>query len=73
MFLPVNRPWPNPVNSDDAQWYLTGYSGHANSWRLLKGNSTLVNVDSQTARTISGILSLVEHSMHVHMLLEDAS
>jgi hypothetical protein len=59
-FVPIKDPWSRSPH----YWRL---SDNGNGWILTKGNETLVNMQSRTARVIANILSPLEDSLFVHI------
>ena len=66
IFQPLYSPWPTEI--DAARWRLVR---HASSWRLVKGETIMIDVNSYTARTIAAVLAPLEKPLHMHIHLLD--
>ncbi|KIW67539.1 hypothetical protein PV04_06783 [Phialophora macrospora] len=67
-FRPIDDPW----NSSLDNWRLIRCPGH-DPWRLVKDELSLICVESETARVISGILSPIEVPLRLHTVLQCSS
>ncbi|KAI2469049.1 hypothetical protein F4781DRAFT_395603 [Annulohypoxylon bovei var. microspora] len=67
-FCAQELPWTH----SDKNWRLFR-SGTADGWRLVKGNSFLVNMNSDTAAGISKILFPLENAVWTHVILHGVS
>ena len=64
------RPIKNPWSSSRANWRLMKVGS---LWCLVRDGVTLLSVSSGTARALSGILSALENSTHIHTFFHDDS
>lgn len=64
------RPRAKPWSSTNQLWRLNR-SGP--SWRLVCGQYTLVNIDSNTARALARMFSPLENALHIHTKLDMSS
>jgi len=65
-FVPIKDPWSRSPH----YWRL---SDSQSGWKLTRGDKTLVNMQSQTARVIENILSPLEDSLFVHIIYRAGS
>ncbi|KAF3031198.1 hypothetical protein E8E12_000087 [Didymella heteroderae] len=61
----IFRPRGNPWSTEDEEWRLV-QDGPA--WRLVNGLNVLTNVDKDTSRILSKILSPLEDQQHIHTI-----
>ncbi|KAL4749322.1 hypothetical protein BDW72DRAFT_214126 [Aspergillus terricola var. indicus] len=61
-FCPVKEPW----QSSSSHWRLERKRPGQNGWCLVQGETSLVNIRSQTAESLSSILQPIEEASRVH-------
>ncbi|KAI1100553.1 hypothetical protein F4804DRAFT_348467 [Jackrogersella minutella] len=62
-----------PWSHSEQNWRLVRSWNISSSWQLTKGNSFLINCHSHTAVEISRILSPLEESVWMHVILQNSS
>lgn len=68
-FCPRNEPW----KSSNCHWQLQRQDTHDCHWGLFKGDASLINIRSTTARTLSSILQPIEREQKLHCKLNTSS
>ncbi|KAL4804843.1 hypothetical protein BDV18DRAFT_161935 [Aspergillus unguis] len=68
-FCPVKEPW----RESSSHWRLQRNPTIESTWELVKGEVSLINIKSQTARTLSNILKPVEKASKLHFMLHTSS
>ncbi|KAI1137706.1 hypothetical protein F5Y05DRAFT_58721 [Hypoxylon sp. FL0543] len=63
----------NPWSHSEQNWRLIRMEGTDSSWRLVKGSSFFVDINSRTAEEVSKILSPLEERTWIHITLHGSS
>ncbi|TGJ86351.1 hypothetical protein E0Z10_g2449 [Xylaria hypoxylon] len=64
-FCPQDRPW---FHSNE-NWKLYRV-GESNAWKLTKGEKSLVNIQSRTAKRLAKIFEVLEDVLYIHITLD---